>query len=219
MTVMGGEVKLSGGVFGDGYLGYSHIDARNINALADALEVIHSNSGPSFKQAYFGRSYNGHTGVYSGPQNETGTVDTISFQYAFSLGQYARYPEDFWGDGTDLVLTVFGLLSIVDSKPPPIAVSRAAAVPSLGPTRDLNHDWDMSTKKLKFGADAIYTPISWLGLGARFDMVQPDLDAAYSRTPPPTDNPRVLFGNPGGSDLNFSELSTRLVFKTEFLTH
>jgi len=92
------------------------------------------------------------------------------------------------------------------------------SVPSLA-GRDLSNDWNMSTKKLKFGADAIYTLLSWVGFGARFDMVQPDLDSAYSRTPKPQDNPRVPFGNPGGSDLNFSELSGRVVFKTEFLTH
>lgn len=216
MAVMGGEVKLSGGVYGDGYLGYSHIDARNINALAESLEVVHSKGGPSFKEVYFGRTYNGHTGVYSGPQNETGTVDNISLQYAFSLGQYARYPEDFWGDGTDLVLTVFGLLSIVDSKAPPISIALAPTNPALG---NVAHDWNMSTKKLKFGADAIYTPLSWIGVGARLDVVQPDLDSAYSRTPPPANNPRATIGNPGGSDLSFTQLTGRLVFKTEFLTH
>ena len=49
--------------------------------------------------------------------------------------------------------------------------------------------------------------------------MQPDLDAAYSRTPPPANNPAVPYGNPGGSDLNFEQLTTRVVFKTEFLTH
>ena len=87
MPVWGGEVKLSGGVFGDGYLGYlahrrpQHQRARRL-ARGGPLE-----RWPNFKQNYFGRSYNGHTGNYAGPQNETGTVDNISFQYAFSLGQ------------------------------------------------------------------------------------------------------------------------------------
>ena len=39
----------------------------------------------------------------------------------------------------------------------------------------------MSTKKLKFGLDAMYTPLSWLGAGVRFDQVRPDMDNAYSR--------------------------------------
>jgi hypothetical protein len=218
MGIWGGEVKLNGGVFGDGYLGYSHIDARNINALADSVEVVHSYSGASFKQNYFGRSYNAHSGNYTGPQNETGSVDNISFQYAFSFGQYARSPEEFWGDGTDLVLTAFGLLSIVDSKPPPIALALAPNYPSYN-GRNLANDWDMSTKKLKFGFDAYYSMLSWFAVGARYDMVQPDLDSAYSRTKPPADNNRVPYANAGGSDMSFSQLTGRVVLKTEFLTH
>ena len=142
----------------------------------------------------------------------------MTFQYAFSLGQYARSPEEFWGDGTDLVLTAFGLLSIVDSKPPPIALVLAPNYPSYN-GRDLNNDWNMSTKKLKFGFDAYYSMLSWFAVGGRFDMVQPDLDSAYSRTKPPADNPRVPYPNAGGSDMSFSQLTGRVVFKTKFLTH
>jgi hypothetical protein len=196
MAITGVEARLNGGVYGYGYLGWSHIDARNINALADAIEVVHSYGGNQFKQNYFGRTFNAHTGVYQGPQNETGTVDNISFQYQFSFGALARHPEDWWGDGPDVVVTGYGLLSIVDSKAPPIAGGAA------------NTDWDMSTKKLKFGFDAIYTPLYWLGFNGRFDFVQPDLDAAYAKQ-----------GNPGGSDLNFGVLTARLVFKTQFVTH
>ena len=45
-----------------------------------------------------------HTGVYQGPQNETGTIDNIGLQYSFSFGALSRYPEDWWGDGPDLVV-------------------------------------------------------------------------------------------------------------------
>ena len=68
-----------------------------------------------------------------GPQNETGTVDNIAFQYSFSFGALARYPEPWWGDGPDLVLTAFGLLSIVDSKAPPIAGIDAGRGPGQQP--------------------------------------------------------------------------------------
>lgn len=219
MEIWGGEVKLSGGAFGDGYLGYAHIDARNIGALADALEIGHSYGGPQFKQNYFGRSYNAHTGVYDGPQNETGIVQNISAQYSFSFGQFARYPEEFWGEGTDLVLTAFGFLSIVDSKPPPIALTGDPAYPYIVGDPNRAVTWDMSTKKLKFGFDAFYTALSWLSGGLRFDVVKPDIDAAYSRTPAVAGNPNVPLGNPGGSDLDFYVLTGRLVFRTEFLTH
>lgn len=200
MAIVGPEVRFDGGAYGYGYLGWSHIDARNINALADILEVLHSYGGSQFKQNYFGQTFNQHTGVYNGPENETGTVDNIMAQYTFSLGAWNRAPEDWWGDGPDLVLTAFGLLSIVDSKAPPIAVAQDASRATT---------WDMSTKKLKFGLDGLYTPFSWFGIGGRFDMVMPDLDSAYARTP----------GNPGGSSLDFGVLTAKAIIRTAFVTH
>jgi hypothetical protein len=190
MTIFGGDVRLNGGAFGDGYLGWSHISAKNINVLSDAVEVLHSFGGWQFKQNFFGVTFNPHTGSYAGPQNESGTVDTIEFQYALSFGSVARYPVGFWGDGPDLVTTVFGMLSIVDSP--------SAQLPTGSP----NPMWDMSTKKLKLGADVMYTPLPWFGIGGRFDNVQPDLDAKM-----------------GGNTLNFSVFSPRAVFRTAFVTH
>ena len=95
------------------------------------------------------------------------------------------------------------MLSIVDSKPPPIAVNLDGAG-----TGNTKVDWDMSTKKLKWGVDATYTPLYWMGINGRFDYVQPDLDAAYAHQ-----------GNPGGSDLNFGVMTARLLFRTAFVTH
>lgn len=218
IAVVGAEAKFTGGEYGDGYLSFTHIDARNVNALAESLEVIHTKGGANFKQAYFGQGYNFHTGIYNGPENETGTVNSVDFQYSFSFGAFARAPEDWWGDGPDLVLTGFGMFTWVDSKAPPIAVS---IDPNRGqvvtPTGTLPGTWDMSTKKLKFGFDAIYTPLSWLGAGVRFDQVRPDMDNAYSRTQFAVGNTTLV--NPGGSDLNFSVLTGRLVMKTQFVTH
>lgn len=182
LLIAGGEVRLNGGYWGDGYLGVSHMDAKNINALSDSVEVLNSNSGWSMKQSYFGRNYNFHTGEYLGPQNESGKIDTVSAQYTFSFGGWARRPAAFWGDGPDLAVTLFGMFTKVDSPP-------------------LNSH-TMSTKKLKFGADLIYTPLDWFGVGGRFDVVEPDLDA-------------VEFG----SQANFKIFSPRLVFKTAFVTH
>jgi len=106
------------------------------------------------------------------------------------------------------VLTAFGILSIVDSKAPPVAINGDPAHNITG-VADRATTWDMSTKKLKFGLDAVYTPLYWLGFNGRLDWVQPDLDAAYSRTP----------GVAGGSDLSFGVLTARLIFRTQFVTH
>jgi hypothetical protein len=191
MMITGGEARLNGGALGDGYLGVSYIDAKNINALADAVEVLHSFGGWQFKQNFFGVTFDPHTGTYLGPQNESGKVTTISAQYTFSFGALARYPAAFWGDGPDLTATLFGMFTIVDSKAPVEA----------GPLAPM---WDMSTKKLKFGADVMYTPLNWFGIGGRWDTVQPDLDGKIAG---------------GGDHLNFHVFSPRAVFRTAFVTH
>ena len=50
----GVDAKLLGGVLGDGYLGYSRLDARNALYLGDAIEVLHSFGGWQLHDNYFG---------------------------------------------------------------------------------------------------------------------------------------------------------------------
>ena len=100
----------------------------------------------------------------------------------------------------------------VDSKPAKIATDS---------NQLLGDQWNMSTKKLKFGVDALYTPLSWLGYGVRFDHVRPDMDGAYSRTtfPGVTFADGSVLTNPGGNDMNFSVLTGRLLIRSDFVTH
>ncbi|MDX2022260.1 MAG: hypothetical protein SF187_18635 [Deltaproteobacteria bacterium] len=170
MTVKGGEVRLNGGVVGDGYLGFSRVEANNVRVLSDAIEVLHSFGGWQFKNNFFGR-FDPRTGT--AVRDESGRVDTLLFQHSVSIGKIARYPARFWGRGPDLVATVFGMYNRVQS--------------------DNN-----SHTKLKVGADLLYTPLPWLGVGGRYDLVRPDSRDAEE---------------------SFSVLSPRLQFRTQFLAH
>jgi hypothetical protein len=167
LHIYGGDVKLLGGVFGDGYIGYSHLSAQNAIYLADAIEVLHSFGGWQLHDNYFGAP---------GAVDEvTGTIDSVEFQYSFSFGQLFHYPQAFWGDGVDIIGTVFGMYNHVD----PLAMG-------------------YKMNKLKFGTEWTYTPLSWLGLGARFDVVEPNTD---------------------DSKQSFSVISPRIIFRTAFVTH
>ncbi len=55
-----------------------------------------------------------------------------------------------------------------------------------------------SLNKLKFGTEWTYVPLSWLGLGARYDVVEP---------------------NTSKSGESFSVISPRIIFRTAFVTH
>jgi hypothetical protein len=148
MTIYGGDVRLNAGVAGDGYLGYSRAEARNVRPLADAIEVLHSSGGWQFKNNFFGR-FDPRTGVT--PPDDDGSVDSVLGQYTLSFGKIARYPTRFTGNGPDLQLTLFGMFNSVSSE-------------------TQSHD------KLKWGAELFYSAFDVLGAGVRYDLVQPHLD-------------------------------------------
>lgn len=168
MTIYGGDLRLNGGVYGDGYVGYSRVDAENVRPLADAIEVLHSAGGYQFKNNFFGR-FDPRTGMT--PPDDDGTVDSVLFQYTLSFGKIARYPTRFSGNGPDLQLTLFGMFNSVSAE-------------------TQSHD------KLKYGAELFYSALDVLGVGLRYDLVQPNLD----------DN-----------DQSFAVLSPRLVLRTAFI--
>jgi hypothetical protein len=171
ITIWGFDAKLLGGVLGDGYIGYSHLSATNALYIADAIEVLHSFGGWQLHDNYFGPP--------GGTDPVTGTIDSVEFQYSFSFGQLFHYPQAFWGDGVDLIGTVFGMYNKIKA-----------------PMNDL-----YSLSKLKFGTEWTYVPLPWLGLGGRFDFVDPNIsDAKYSGE-------------------KFSVISPRIIFRTAFVTH
>ncbi|HVV52566.1 MAG TPA: hypothetical protein VHO06_23060 [Polyangia bacterium] len=168
IAIYGADVKLLGGVLGDGYLGYSHLAATNALYLADAIEVLHSFGGWQLHDNYFGAP--------GGVDPVTGSIDSVELQYSFSFGQLFHYPQAFWGDGPDIIGTIFGMFNHVNAPDNPM----------------------FSLNKLKFGTEWTYSPLPWLGVGGRYDVVEPNLS------------------NSGES---FSVLSPRIIFRTAFVTH
>jgi len=146
ITITGADVKFLNGPYGDGYVGYAHLSATNAIYLADAIEVLHSYGGWQLHDNFFGKP--------GGTEPTTGTIDTVLFQYVFSFGQFFHRPRPFWGDGPDLVTSVFGMYNKVNAPDAPA----------------------FSHGKFKFGGELTYLPLAWFGLGGRFDEVQPNLD-------------------------------------------
>jgi hypothetical protein len=181
IAVVGGEVRLTGGLAGTLYAGYSHVSAEDAAAVGPAIEVIHSLGGGGHQTG------NGLIENYLGPCAKcatadvgTGSIDTVEVAYNYSFGLLYRKLRDpranFWGDGTDLTLGVFGMYSAVSSKDP---------------------DAD-GVKKLKYGGDLVFRALSWLGFGARADVVQPT-----------SKDPQQAFW----------EVSPKIILHTAFLTH
>jgi hypothetical protein len=195
IDVTGAEARVTAGIAGELYVGYSHVGARHAQLVGPALEVINSLGG--YGQAGgAGTPYYGPNGLvdnYLGtcpkckPEDVgTGSVDSILVQYDYSFGLLWRKLQNagagFWGDGPDVTLSLFGMYSSVSS------TDTSRVNPLVGD----------GVKKLKWGADAVATPLSWMGFGARFDFVQPT-----SRD----------------MQQSFSVLSPKIIFRSRFVTH
>lgn len=157
-----------GNKLGEAYLGYSHIVSDNPLRVAGAFEVLHSFEGWNLRDNYFGETTTGN-----------GTIDTVLWQYQFSLARYLWAPKEFWGQGPDLVVSTFGMWNHVSSDEP---------------------GFTAPTDKLKLGASGLYSPRPWLGVDLRYDLVQPDMaDRTYSfHVVSPTVVLRSKFARRGG---------------------
>lgn len=92
----------------------------------------------------------------------TGSVNSILAQYEFSLTNFQQISsggQKFWGEGSDLKLTLYGMLNWVKS----------------------DIDYKVGGKaiydgihKLKYGADLQWAALPWLTAALRFDRLQPN---------------------------------------------
>jgi hypothetical protein len=167
LAVAGADVRWDGKRFGYLYLGVSHVDGYNTNRLNDTLTVINSGGGAVLMERFWG--FGG-----SGGNAATGKLTIAGGQYSVSLGTLLRYPADFWGEGPDLTLSIFGLYAKNKSSHP------------------LNQKFDSA---FKYGAEAIYSCLSWFAPSLRLDHVMQEL---------------------GDSSKSFFVASPRLVFRSDW---
>jgi hypothetical protein len=193
-TIMGAEAHVWGGAFGNFYLGYATIDAHQVQYVGPALESIHSMGGGGqpmgsffFDQGYgIIDNYLGYCAMCANPIQDQGNgrIQTIEAQYDMSFGGLYRKLTSgagFWGDGSDLTLSLFMMYNAIDTR-----------------------DGTMPTQKLKYGADLLYTPFKWFGVGIRVDEVNPNLTNDGADAMKQTD---------------FMAIGPKLVFKSKFITH
>lgn len=175
MTVFGGEVHSDHPVAGNGYVGYSYVDATNILPLSDGVQVLHGSEGHVFKDNYFGTLPAAaaqvlKTGADDVRRDDSGTVQTVLFQYILRAAPLFGRKEP----GPDVALGVFGMFNHVEAK-----------------KRDLNGmavpEYELKQDKIKFGGELQVAPLEPLSIGVRFDRVMPDggnQDIAYSALSP-----------------------------------
>jgi hypothetical protein len=155
IDIYAADLRLTMGRFGHFYGAFSYTDAKWAKTVSRIISVLNTRGGQGLIDNYFGPNSNGN-----------GTLTTIGFQYDLSIGKLVSFPVPFGGDGPDLFVSVFGIVTHVTSD---------------DKQRDpLGRYFDNVTKQ-KFGVEATYSLLSWLAVSGRFDHVDPDRDdTSYS---------------------------------------
>ncbi len=143
LTVLGGDMRIDGKWFGYLYLGGSHVTGKNVGSLTDLVRILNTGSGNDFNERYWGFSSDGN-----------GTLTLAGMQYTLSLGTLLRHPMEYWGEGPDLSVSLFGVFGRSSSKSAEIG--------------DAN--------MVKYGGEVAYSFARHLAASVRFDHVMPDLD-------------------------------------------
>jgi hypothetical protein len=149
IQVYGADLRLDGGWLGEGYLGYSRVEAKNALAVSDAIEVLHSQGGWQLAHNYFA--------------DGTGSIDSVAGQYTFSLAAFRLRPRPFWGQAADLSARVYGMYNKVSN-------TTAAGADGVNiPAGSAN------MSKLKYGTELTYSFHPMLAVAVRGDIVSPNL--------------------------------------------
>jgi hypothetical protein len=109
-------------------------------SVTNLLKFLNNGGGKDLNDAFFGFASNGN-----------GKLTVLGAQYTLSLGTLLRYPMEFWGDGPDIEISLFGLHGDVD-----------------GAAEDFN------TTMFKWGTETTYSMTPWFAAALRTDHVSPD---------------------------------------------
>ena len=147
MTIAGAEIHTDHPVAGNGYIGYSYVDAKSILPLSDGVQLLHGSTGAVFKDNYFGRLPADAPAVLVTGQNDlrrddSGKLHTVLFQYILRAAPLLGRKEP----GPDVALGVFGMFNHVDTKKHDL---NGKEVPAYAFKQD----------KLKLGAELQVAPI------------------------------------------------------------
>ncbi|MGH1346409.1 MAG: hypothetical protein ACRBN8_32885 [Nannocystales bacterium] len=170
MTVVGPDLRVDWGKIGYLYAGFSYIKAVSAGVVGPAIEVIHSRGGGQFT---FGIVDN----YLNSPQrasNGNGEIYSVMAQYEQSVRRVLE-GDSFYGQGMDFSLKLYGMFNKVASDDPDVD----------------------GVLKMKYGINGLFSALSWFGVGARYDRVQPN-----SRVP----------------EQSFAVVSPRMVFRTAWLS-
>lgn len=168
ISILAADVRATMHRYGHLYLAFASTKATHARTVSRIIGVLNTPGGPGLADNYLGPE--------SAGGDATGSLTTVGGQYDLSLGRLINFPTPFGGDGPDVFVSVFGLVTHVSS---------TMQVPATGGV------YGDGVTKAKAGVEASYSVLPWLALSARYDEVVPDTDdSRYSFS---VLSPRVIF--------------------------
>jgi hypothetical protein len=158
ISVYGGDLRFTTGPFGHLYLGVARTQATNSGSVSGVIEVLNARGGPELIDEYLGPNSGGDGGL-----------TTFGAQYDLSVAR-SMYGDLYRGESSDILVSVFGIGTRVNSKDP---------------------DYDKKFR-LKVGAELTYNMLSWFGFSGRVDHVR-EFDVNDDKKAFNVISPRVLF--------------------------
>lgn len=144
LTIIGADARFNLRRYGFLVVGVSKATANHIRTVSGVVQIQNAGGGRDLMDRYFGRNNDqGH-----------GSLTLVGAEYTVSLGEILRLPDEFWGEGPDLRVSLFGLYGQVSAD---------------DPSRD-------GEKKYKFGIESTYSALPWLAVSGRFDRTTPYVD-------------------------------------------
>ena len=140
MNVIGADLRMMESRFGNLAVAVARMDARDA-ILLTGMGFFGGTTGEEITKRFLGQVGGG-----------TGSMWVGGVEYTISWAKLLYHPEPFWGEGPDLITSVFANAGSVDSK-------------------DAQVD---GRKMVKFGSEVTYQFFPWMGLSGRYDHVMPN---------------------------------------------
>jgi hypothetical protein len=149
ITTLAADFRFSASHLGHFYGAAAYTMAEHASSVGRIVETLNAPGGRGLVHNYLGTN----------SKQGTGSLLTIGGQYDLSLAHLLLHPRTFDGKSHDLVLSLFGVYTRVQSK---------------DKARDANGNWLYDgINMMKFGAEAGYSLTSWFAFGGRLDHVSP----------------------------------------------